>query len=55
MERQSTNETTEGNVFIQEFEDVNLTTDEAYRDSEKQTEELKPSPRYGHAACRYEG
>ncbi|XP_046832865.1 multiple epidermal growth factor-like domains protein 8 isoform X2 [Vespa crabro] len=55
IERQSTNETTEENVFIQEFEDVNLTTDEAYKDTEKQTEELKPSPRYGHAACRYEG
>ena len=47
----------EDNIFIQEFLDSKLTTSEPVKEeaTEPTVELPKPSPRYGHAACKYQG
>lgn len=48
----------EDNIFMQEFMDPKLTTSEPEKEetTESTIDELpKPSPRYGHAACKYQG
>lgn len=48
----------EDNIFMQEFMDPKLTTSEPQKEeaTEPTIDELpKPSPRYGHAACKYQG
>jgi len=48
----------EDNIFIQEFMDPKLTISESRKEevTEPIIDELpKPGPRYGHAACKYEG
>lgn len=46
------------NIFMQEFMDPKLTTSDPRKEeaTEPTIDELpKPSPRYGHAACKYRG
>lgn len=48
----------EDNIFMQEFIDSKLTTSESLKEevTEPTINELpKPGPRYGHAACKYQG
>lgn len=48
----------EGNVFLQDILEPQFTTQMPLNDdvTEPNLEELpKPSPRYGHAACKYTG
>ena len=48
----------EENVFVPEFTDSKLTTSDSLKEevTEPTVDELpKPSPRYGHAACKYQG
>lgn len=48
----------EENVFVPEFTDSKLTTSDSLKEevTESTVDELpKPSPRYGHAACKYQG
>lgn len=48
----------EDNIYMQEFMDPKLTTSESLKEeaTESTIDELpKPSPRYGHAACKYQG
>jgi len=48
----------EDNIFMPEFTDSKLTTSDSLKEevTEPTIDELpKPSPRYGHAACKYQG
>lgn len=48
----------EDNIFMQEFIDPKLTTSESLKEetTEPTINDLpKPGPRYGHAACKYQG
>lgn len=48
----------EDNLFMQEFIDPKLTTSESLKEeaTEPTVDDLpKPGPRYGHAACKYQG
>lgn len=48
----------EENAFLQDILEPQITTQFPMNDDVTETnvkELIKPSPRYGHAACRYEG
>lgn len=48
----------EDDIFMQEFVDSKVTKNDSLKEEivESTVDELpKPSPRYGHAACKYQG